>query len=346
MKESGEYGAYLRALEEIREEHRIGRENYLNRQLSQEFYLLHEILGTYRKERGLRVSEIDRDVCSEKTYRALERGKRNANKGTYELLAAYMGIPFYIISSEIVTEKYSDLQLVAEIRRAGQQENASERLRLLSELEESLGENVNIPQNRQYIDSVRDLEMMFAGSISPLEYKERVEEALRLTIPKWKPGYGIHFYTRREIILVYYEAIAFRRLKQYQTAIGLLENMWAQLEASDIDKIYRMHEVLLILSLWKNLLTEIGQYDEAMRMAVDGIKLCFLSGRGDMLDTFVLERGWSLEHKYPEMTIREKREKCFPDVWNALCITRLFHQPETEKRLEQYCKEHFYANMD
>ncbi len=104
ITEIQEYKDYLWTLEEVKKEYGIQSENLVGEQISQEYYLLHEVLRTYRAERKLRVREIDDHVCSEKTYRALEKGKRRANKGTWQLLTEYMEIPFDIYNTEIVSD--------------------------------------------------------------------------------------------------------------------------------------------------------------------------------------------------------------------------------------------------
>lgn len=309
ITEIQEYKDYLWTLEEVKKEYGIQSENLVGEQISQEYYLLHEVLRTYRAERKLRVREIDDHVCSEKTYRALEKGKRRANKGTWQLLTEYMEIPFDIYNTEIVTDTYADLVLVEEIRRAAQREDSEERLRLLEKLELSLGEKRDLPQNRQYIDSVRDWELYFGGHITLEEYKKRVEQTIRLTIPEWTIDYDAHFYTRREMILVYHESVIYRIMGQPEMGIWLLEKMWNEIESSEVDKLYRIHEALLITMLWKDLLTDIGAYSKALEKVREGVSLCFTSGYGDVLGTFIFEPGWILERTYPEMSIEEKKDK-------------------------------------
>ncbi len=337
-----EYERYLDALAKIQEELKIEENSPVHVVSCQEYYLLHEVLKDYRREKQVRVQEIADRVCSEKTYRALENGRRSAQRGTYELLAEMLDIPFGVYSSDIVTDKYSDLKLLQEYKTLSRQQKEDEAMEELENLEKSLAKKMEIVQNRQFIDGAKIVTLILKRQISPSEYRDKIEQLIQLAIPGWTVDYAPRFYTRQEMKLVYYDAIAYRRLEEYDTALKLLENLWERLENSGIDKLHRLDEVLLILALWKDLLTDVEKYDAAFEKAREGCFCCFASGKGHKLDRFVYELGWCLEKLNPALNAEQKRERCAWYFKCALSISQLFYLEEDQSVIERYIRKRNY----
>lgn len=176
--ERKEYEQELRALTWVKKEFQVKEPSMIYGTFNQEFCLLHEVLGMYRRERGLRVRDIDENACSGKTWRALEAGKRGAKRGTYRSLADYMGIPLGTYNAEIVSERYEDYLLVGEIQRLLTNQRGESALNRLEELEQSLGDKAKIRQNKQFLASIRDVLLFNKGELSLEEYKDRVERAV------------------------------------------------------------------------------------------------------------------------------------------------------------------------
>lgn len=60
----------LRALTWVKETYQIKERPLICQEMNRQYCLLHEVLGAYRKERGLKVSDIDEHACNQKTYSA------------------------------------------------------------------------------------------------------------------------------------------------------------------------------------------------------------------------------------------------------------------------------------
>lgn len=336
-KERMEYEQQLRAIEWVKREFQVDEVSFAQRELTQEFCLLHEVLGTYRQERGLKIQDIERHVCSGKTYRALEKGKRAAKKGTYLSLADYMDIPLGIYNTEIISDNYRDLALAGEIKNLLHRQQDEAALLKLEELEMSLGDKAHIEQNEQFISSIRYVMLFAAGEITLNEYQEQIEKLIRLTISEWNTDYKVHFYTRREMTLVYYEAGIFRKRKEYDTALQLLQVLWNQLEQSRVSILHRSGEALLINTLWKDLLTDVKDYEGALEKVKTGMKLSFATGRGAFLDAYIFEMGWIANTRQKSLTQRE-RAKSLDYFRNAIYVSRLFGRTRSQKIILNYCR--------
>lgn len=334
VKEEYKNGVY--ALDDIKRIFKIKERDFISGQIQQEFYLLNEVLKDYRKEREFSVNEISSMVCSEKTYRALEKGKRNANKTTYDALAEFMDIPFGTYSADIVTDKYSDLRLVAQIQAMQRSHDSEGEERFLKELEESLGGRIEIPKNKQFISSVRGITLFSEKRIEPEDYIRRVEEEIRLTIPEWKVGYKEHFYTKIEVLLVFYLASAYEKLGKSDIALRLLWDLWEKIESSQVEKIHRSNEALIALVGLKETLLNVGHYEEAKAKILEGLQLCFDCNRGDKLDVFVFEQGWILEQEGKMV------EECTEYFRCAFYVSRLFYRMIIPEQIKGYCDRHGY----
>ena len=334
VNEDYKNGVY--ALDKIKQIFKIEERDFMLGQIQQEFYLLNEVLQNYRMERNLSVNEIGSIVCSEKTYRALEKGKRNANKTTYDAIADFMDIPFGTYSTGIVTDKYSDLRLVTQIQAMQRIHDSEGEEWFLKELEESLGERTEIPQNKQFISSVRGITLFSEKRIEPEDYIRRVEEEIRLTIPEWEVNYKEHFYTKMEMLLVFYLASAYEKLEKADIALSLLGELWEKIETSQVEKTHRANEALIVLIGLKETFSNAGHYEEAKAKILEGLQLCFDCNRGDKLDVFVFEQGWILEQEGRMV------EECTEYFRWAFYVSRLFYRMIIPEQIKGYCDRHGY----
>jgi len=326
-----EYQHGLWALEFIKEKYHIEERKFYEVDLQQEYYLLSEILHIYRAERNISVREIDELVCSGKTYRQLENGRRMANKSTFDLLAEAMDISFGLYSSDIVTNQYSDLKLVSDIKLAQRQHDVEKEKELLEKLELNLGDYMRIPQNMQFVSSVKSIAQFTLRNLDPEAYVSCVEKEIRMTIPEWNVQYKSHYYTRREMILVYYAALAYSEIGKKEIALSLLLDLSEKIEKSSVNRIHRAEEAILIFSGLKDLYSDLELYEKSRKKIKEAIAFCFECNRGDKLDIFTFEEAW-IQEKTQKKDDKEKTDyfKC------SLFISRFFYRKIVQEQIENY----------
>lgn len=339
INEEENYSEMLRVLISVEEEFEVSENSFVVQELNKEYVLLHEVLRCYRQERNLSVSEIDKHACSEKTYRALEKGKRAANHSTYEILAELMDIRIGKYHADIISDKYSDYKLAGEIEVARRSQRKEESMRLIDKLENSLGELAELDVNRQFILRWRNIQALYDKKISPTEFIEKIKETIRLTIPHWDLDYGPHFYLKTELMLIYYIAMAYRMMGKTKEALELIEKIWNVYDTREVDTDFNVEERLLFLVFWKNLLTDCNEYERALEMAELGIRMCFSSGKGGKLNNFVTEVGWSLERSDVVLSEEERKAQCTQYYKSAMVLCKLFRLTRDETALRNYCNE-------
>ena len=111
--------------------------------ISNEIYLLEEVLKEYRLERGLTITQAAEGVCDGKTYRALENGKRKPKRGTYKAIAEKFGIPLVKYNADIITDQYEYLEMLHEIKLISRKDVKGREQKLIDILEYKLGEWMN-----------------------------------------------------------------------------------------------------------------------------------------------------------------------------------------------------------
>lgn len=313
-------------------------ENYAPEiKMTNEIYLLDEVFKEYRLERGLTPVQAAEGVCDIKTYRALENGKRKPKRGTYQAIAEALGIPLVKYNADIITNEYEHIQMLEEIKLISRKDAKGRELCYVDMLEEKLGERMKYPQNQQMIDSMRDIHEVLSDNISPDEYLIKVKDTLNLTISDWNKDMEHHFYTPREIVLVYYAACAYRKKGRSDIALEMVENILKYIDNSKVKLNNRLEEKLVLEILKKNLLTDLGRFEEAIQIALEEIDFAFMTFRGDRLHDCLFELGWICEKGYCPDSVKRIDKNNYKKYFKyALYISELFYIVKDQKVIKKH----------
>lgn len=328
------FTSMLVMLQAIKKEYQI-EDTFWQTKPTYEVYLLSEVLQKYRSEKNKTVKDVAKNCCSEKTYRTLENGIRDAKGGTLDLLCEELEIPLGSYNADIITENYADIALVDKIKMVSKRAVKGDELQLLNQLKKLLGDKAEYIQNRQLLKGMTDIALFMDREITAEQYHERLKNAISLTIPDGWQSRENHFFTRMEMMLVYYAAVLNRRMGKPEKAMAIADGLWKQLEQSMVLLEDRKQETALLMVLRKNLLTDVFHYEEALKTAAEGIKYSFKSGDASKLYEFLFEIGWI----YDEMA-KEKNEYM---KWQyrkyfeyALCISEMFYIERNAKVIKRY----------
>lgn len=315
-------------------------ENYAPEiKMTNEIYLLDEVFKEYRLERGLTPAQAAEGVCDIKTYRALENGKRKPKRGTYQAIAEALGIPLVKYNADIITNEYEHIQMLEEIKLISRKSVKGREQKLIDILEQKLGVWMKYPENRQMIDSRRDFQKFCDGNIEIDDYLDKLKNVLDMTINNWHKDMEHHFYTRRELVILYYVIVAYREKGRSDIAIKLMDKLLEYLNSSKVNCESRMEEIAVLYIERKNLLTDMEMYDEAIKNVYEYMKICFKLDRGDKIVPLLIEPGWICNEGYyqetMEMVDKEHSEKYFQ---HALCISEMYYQDAYQKSIKEYMK--------
>ena len=200
--------------------------------------------------------EVSEDICDVGSYARIESGARGIRKSNYEKLMQRLDIPYGWYTSMLVTDNYECLMLARQGILAGKFHDWNKMERVISRQKQLL--DLSQVKNQQYLMEIENLLLFGKGEITCDIFQETAVKALRMTFPKWNLSEKmVHFYSREEIILINQIAVSYRVQKKSEIGEHIIANVYETLEKSDVDKLERAEETLLLLSTWKNLLTDL-----------------------------------------------------------------------------------------
>lgn len=249
---------------------------------------------------------------------------RDANDGTLAVLFDELEIKLGIYNADIITDNYADLILVDKIKMVGKRAVQGEELQLLEHLVQTLGDKAEYAQNRQFVECMRDIALYLDEKITAEQYQERLKYTLSYTISECCADNTKHFLTRVEFMLMYYTAILSRKSGNSEKGMEIVNELWEQLVQSTVRLEDRDQEAAVLMILRKNLSTDIFRYDEALKIATEGIEYCFNSGDASKLYNFLFEIGWIYNELIQEKNIFMKPQ-CRKYFEYALCISEMFY---------------------
>ncbi len=338
LKDAHRYRMQHWALQEVYKAQNMksNRKDNLLEEFNQEILLLNEILKTYREERNMNREEVCEDICDVCSYARVESGTRGVKRKNFEKLMQRLEIPYGHYTSMLATDNYECLSLARQGVLASKFCDWERLGRVLERQKQLL--DLRQTKNQQYVLEVENVFMYRTGQKTCDQFQETALNALHLTVPKWSIGENvIHFYSNEEITLLNQIAISYRLQKKSKIGEQIIASVYETLERSAIDLMERAEEAVMLLSTWKNLLTDLEEYDKAIEKADIGIKIALKSERGDKLDTLVYEKGWSNLHKDQNgKNMQENKEICLQAYYISDLYRREKNKQDIKKFIEQY----------
>ncbi|MDE6363415.1 MAG: helix-turn-helix transcriptional regulator [Lachnospiraceae bacterium] len=340
-REAQRYRKQLWALTEIYKTYQVEMNKGLRNLewVSQDISLLNEILKIYRQEKGFSREEASEEICDVNSYGRIENGTRGIKKSNYDKLAERLEIPYGKYSANLVTDNYECLSLARQGSLASKFNEWDKLEKIIQKLKKLL--DLTEVRNKQYILERENLLLNRKGKITPNQFNINAKNALHLTMPRWNEREKfIHFYSKEEIILINQIAVSYRMQNKSELAKQIVEGVYSTFEKSTIELTERAEDILLLLSNWKNFLTDLEEYDKAMEKAEIGVRLSLISERGDKLDTFVFEKGWcGLKKECNKMQIQENLEICLQAYYMCDLFGREYNKKATREFLIKYGME-------
>lgn len=227
---------------------------------------------------------ISTDDC---IYMDIENGVRRAKSGTYSMLSHRMSIPESIYDADIIPNTNADLILAEKVKDNMNKGKVEQSIRLTMKLEKQLGSSMSFLENKQFVYGIRDFCYLLSETITPLDYLKRVDKLLKMPVRKKGERGFEEYYTRREIILLIYKAIAYNKAGNNDVSLNLIEKLWDHMLDDNVNLIYRKDEVLLILYQWGKLLYEENDYSGALEKARLGIRYCYFIDCAEKISDFM-----------------------------------------------------------
>lgn len=245
-----------------------------------------EMLKERRTELGLTQESVCDGLCSPVTMSRIENGTQNPSKSTLTALLQRLGLPGESCYA-LVSGKEAEMdRLQTEITSCNVREDPQAGLEKLERLDEL--NNDRDPIVKQFVLRARAILGRKEGDAivpyTPQEELELLEQAIRLTVPKFDgKNLSRRLYSTGEIKLLNQMAITYYNAGEKETALEFYRQLLALCEGDFEESRKKEGIMTLIAGNYTRLLCLERRFEEALGVANKGIKVCREYGQGWML---------------------------------------------------------------
>lgn len=259
------------------------------------------IVKQRREELGYTQEELADGICSVPTLSRIENGERMPAKEHMEMLLQRLGYSDTMLDTYVDTKVFILHELKFQIRQAvimNQPERAKDLLNRFEQQADCHGQMA-----KQFLLLYRTL----VSNLKPEKTLEQLEQAIRLTCPRYQTG-------KLPRILSYEEIIALNNIAVCNYDLGQLRQEQVYLQRAidilyDLKRYYENHmtnteEILrtqpMVLYNLSKYLGCAGRYDECVEVCDLGIRIARETGRCTQLHRMFYNRAWALSRRgYP-----------------------------------------------
>lgn len=241
-----------------------------------------EMLKEKRTEMGLTQKDVCEGLCSPVTMSRIESGAQTPSKSTLAALLQRLGLPGECYYALVSGREAEMDRLQTEITACNTREDQQAGLEKLDRLEQLNGDGNSVVQ--QFVLRSRAILGKREGdaivSYSPQEELEMLEQAMRLTVPKFDGrNLGRRLYSTNEIKLLNQMALAYYNTGEKESAMQLYKQLMALCEGNFEESHKKEGTMTLIAYNYARLLCMERRFEEALGIAHKGWEVCTKYGQ-------------------------------------------------------------------
>ena len=290
----------LKSIRDLKQEYGISygrREIFVTKHEYYEVFLLQEMILDYRKRAQKSQSQLGEALGVEpETISRYETGRRKPSGKVYRILAEEIGMPKDRYGVVLPIEHYILYEKIRQVERYLFRREFLAAEQLFLELEPLIPKER--AENLQYCIRTQAILDYYLHGISEQEKLERLEQAMRLTLPKYSISnenfLECHIPSRYEAILLNNIASSYWKIGEKEAAFFIFEAVLGAYQKSKIGEEYHLASITLIRVSYLMCLGEEGRYREALREIDKTIKMNITFGRGNMMPSLLYDKGWNL----------------------------------------------------
>lgn len=300
-------------------------------------YRFGHIVKNRREALGLTQEDLADGICSVPTLSRIENGERMPSKENYEMLLQRLGYSDTILYEFVDEKTLAQHELKFEIRQALSHKDR-EKARLL--LEEYAGNSdPNSAVDKQFIEIVRTL-----SSSSAIGLEEKItllENALKLTCPRYRSGKLPKILSYEEIIILNNIANCYMNLGEYDNASAIFFHLKRYYENKMVNREEILRTQPMIFYNLSKCLGLAGKYTECIEICDTGIKIARETGRCVCLAKTLYNRAWSLNKR----GLSGDHEQAKQSVKEALCMAVAMQDKASIDHFTAFIRDK-YPDMD
>lgn len=307
-------------------------------------YRLGDFIRLTRKSLSITQEQLCDGICSTETLSRMETGKQSPNRETYELLMERMGRIRERAYSMLSISDFKVLEKKKQLEDFLHQYDYKRAEGILKELKKSIGKTI---LDRQFLIQVESLIRYRLHKITTEEYLEGLQEAIRLTIPRYGTISLANWpLTYSETIILLNISTAYAEKEDYQIAIQILEEVISALDHSYMEEQQRVIMQLPNISNLSKWQSKIGDYEKSIETALGGIELCRKYRLCSALPHLIYCVAWNKEQLI-RMGVQPKENigECLMDYKKGYYIASVLQQPYMQQFIEQHVIDSFQMTI-
>ncbi|MEG2774739.1 MAG: helix-turn-helix transcriptional regulator [Acetivibrio sp.] len=282
-EECGYQRQQLQAVREVYEEYipnQRHKTDVWRTAIQEEEFLLCELIHENRLIEKLTQEELANQIgCEQKTISYIETGKRSPNQSNFYKIRELLKINQDFYRGLIVSEDFEIHERMSEISRLNFRKEYLASKKIFEALREEL--DLNRKENVQYIMWMDAMLKMEMKEISSKEVLDKVEAAIRITIPDYREK-DIEKYvlSRQEVYVINSIAIAKIPLEGKEKAIEILKKILDGYKKSAVNLKYHSFGASVVMFNLASFLEECDCFEEALKIYREGLLLDLECGKG------------------------------------------------------------------
>lgn len=295
------------------------------------------MLKRRREELGLSQEELAEGICAVATLSRLENGGRLPKKENLEMLLQRIGYSDLMVDVWADEQAFQLHRLKFHIRQAVIMREMDQARALLEEFGRLYNEKSALDKQFYLLQST----ILSRDSLPWETQKGQLEEALRLTCPRFDEKRFPAVLTYEEILLINNIAICYGHMNDRRRSIDLLYHLKDYYDNClvSIEEALRT-EPMILYNLSKNLGLE-GRYDECIEICDLGIQLAQRTGRCSCLPETLYNRAWALEKR----NLPQDHAEAKHNAKQAFHVAEAMGQTERAQHFRKFIAEHFAEDV-
>ncbi len=292
-----------------------------------EVSLDYEMLRDMRKNQGISQSALQ--SCTQGSLSRIENGKQSPSRRRVVEIAKELGVNKSYYISRVQSEDYDLYELCHWRNQTIFNQEWDKAEKMLVDLEKML--DLNVPVNRQYIEACRVGEKKVKKQIDPEEALQKMEKALRYTMPDYQKE-KLRVPSREEFVILNQMAGLMRKAGRIEEGLQLRKQILQTFWDSRVEEEYHTNSILMLYMCYGEMLETVGQLELAEQMDNRGIQLDIWCGKGEMIGKILA----NLAYTYNKSDSIQKKALSPVCFWHAYHICFLMRQEVLASIIKDY----------
>ena len=300
-------------------------------------YVVGDFFREARMRKGYTQEEVSFGICTPASLSRIENGVQTPGRCVLDKLMERLGMENNAFNLFVSKEEMELYEAIQQMTRNIADGDFVELEKQIQKVETLLGDAAEL--ERQYLNFAKAELLRKKGGTSE-EVMELLMEAIHITIPQFdgKKTLENNLLTFDEIMIINCIAVQYAEDNQVMAALRLGYWLKEYMEQKMIDGKLRTAKYPAIVYNMSNWLAKIGEHEDALKIAEEGVDFCVKYGNLMALPLLVFNKACSLA----ELGRKDEAKKFFTQ---SVVIFETMKQYDRVQTATDWCKEHYQIEI-